>query len=773
LELQIAAGNQVQILIEEMEALALRIRDLVISQPPHDLLGYIYTQRLLLNAYKDEEKPLSSEAESVEFVNGNQFLLEYVHAVLASTPIPQSTSFSEATCVEIYKLAEELKSNACMFAMFSSVDTEDGVFGPNTSEIEFYAKTTWVILRGNRYQVLEEEFYSFVLAPHDALLRETYGIGANEIAKGFQDIADAARKGQSDAINEISKQFQTTMAFAESQGKTIQELEPEWVKENLHDTRSLHRAFNDMFRGGISNISQHTALPESLLRDLAYERGEETDFFSEGPHRGTPFRTLPVRKKPLIKLDNDYYATDPCFIRDAGYRALLWNLLNRKPEYKRDFENKQKCMSEAAFFKIFDKHLESAAIYEEIYYKDVVTNQWVENDVLILIDDVLIQIEAKAGAAATIASPAQDFKRHIQAVQDLIIKAYKQCKRFFDYLKSADEVPVFKRIDNKYVECVRLKWSNYRLMFPIGLTVEAFTPFSSICKELPDIHPILEKYPFISLSIDDLFVLKRLLPTLGELVHYLSVRQTVAGIKRAYLFDELDHLGAYIQKNRFDQDILEQRNEDKRNLIIWDGMSKIVDDYFTKDDWKLHPIPNQNYPNKLLCLLNALDKAKAAKWLYVDNNIRDCDGETRKVIDKMLEKCLSSLHKYPSRHFSISGNLSLFFWLQRIGDFYSLDDIQNKAMATALSLNTPHMIGIIIMAQPNGDLKEAKYFELDIPTKKTKENAYIYEEAERIKNKQQPISTICSTQPAQNQQRIGRNAPCWCGSGIKFKKCHG
>ena len=24
-----------------------------------------------------------------------------------------------------------------------------------------------------------------------------------------------------------------------------------------------------------------------------------------------------------------------------------------------------------------------------------------------------------------------------------------------------------------------------------------------------------------------------------------------------------------------------------------------------------------------------------------------------------------------------------------------------------------------------------------------------------------------------DEQRIGRNDPCWCGSGLKYKKCHG
>jgi len=39
-------------------------------------------------------------------------------------------------------------------------------------------------------------------------------------------------------------------------------------------------------------------------------------------------------------------------------------------------------------------------------------------------------------------------------------------------------------------------------------------------------------------------------------------------------------------------------------------------------------------------------------------------------------------------------------------------------------------------------------------------------------------STTTSTQPVQVQQRIvydkvGRNDPCPCGSGKKYKKCHG
>ena len=96
-------------------------------------------------------------------------------------------------------------------------------------------------------------------------------------------------------------------------------------------------------------------------------------------------------------------------------------------------------------------------------------------------------------------------------------------------------------------------------------------------------RPILGQHPFISMSVDDLFVLKRFLPTAGQLFHYLDVRQQVAGIPKALLFDEIDHLGAYISRNRFDEDIREQLR--KADMVTWDSFSDIVDQHFEGLDW--------------------------------------------------------------------------------------------------------------------------------------------------------------------------------------------
>lgn len=764
-------------LLKDMEATASRVRDLIVSMPPHDLLGYLYAQ-YMMKAMSDQSIAQGRhEAHSFsDLINENQFLLEYVHAVLASDVTPSNVKFDEVRCAELFELSSKLREQALLFAVVSSTDTKDGVFGPDTADIEFRAKSTWVMLRGNRYPVLEGEFYRYVLAPHNDVLKEVYGVSSDDIAEGFQAMADATRTGHSDAITTMMNQFEAVQVFAAATGKPLEHAMEAWVEANAEQAKDAGQAMDDIFRGGIANVSRHTELPPTLLADLAYRRGEETEFFAAGDFAGTPYRTLPARKKPLIQLGSDYYAVDPCFTRDSGYRALLYNLLQRKPSYKKSFEDRQKVMSEAAFYDILAAQLPGATVFQEVYYKDPATKQWSENDTLILFDDTLFLVEAKAGAAASIASPALDFGRHAQSVQDLVLKAFKQCERFFNYLNSADEVPIYQLVDGKYEECGRVRRSNYRVMMPIGLTIESFSPFSAYCKELPQIEPLLGAHAFVSLSIDDLFVLKRFLPTAGEFVHYMEVRQAVAGIRHAHLFDEVDHLGAYLMKNRFDQTLAEQLKGEKASMLIWDGMSDIVDRCFEGGDWQSRPIPRQEFPQEVLKLLQALDTTRASGWLSADSHIRDLGHEGRKSLDKMLSSLRPSLIQHPARYFTLGGEAKpLFVWLQQHDHPIDWAKVNDKGSAAALVLKASNLIGLIAEASADGTYHWAKTFAVHIPIEQSEENAHIYEDAARMAQSHRSVSL---RQPQGlplplKTNKTGRNDPCPCGSGAKFKKCHG
>jgi hypothetical protein len=764
-------------LLKDMETTAARMRELIVAMPPHDLLGYIYAQRMMKAMAGQRTTQEQHEADGPDdLINENQFLLEYVHAILASDAAPAEMIFDEAQCAELFELGSKLREQAMFFAMATSADTKDGVFGPDTADIEFRAKSTWVMLRGNRYQVLEGEFYRYVLAPHNDVLKEVYGVGAADIAEGFQAMADATRSGHANAITEMMKQFEAVQAFAAAQDKPLENVTEAWIAANAEQSKTAGRAMDDMFRGGIANVSRHTKLPPTLLADLAYRRGEETEFFAAGDFAGTPYRTLPARKKPLIQLGSGYYAVDPCFTRDAGYRALLYNLLQRKPDYKKTFEYRQKTMSEAAFADILAAQLPSATVFQEVYYKDPASKQWSENDTLILVDDVLFLVEAKAGAAATIASPALDFGRHVQSVQDLVLKAYKQCERFFCYLNSADEVPLYHLVGGKYEEFGRVRRSDYRVMVPIGLTVESFSPFSAYCKELPQVEPLLGKHAFISLSIDDLFVLKRFLPTPGSFAHYMEVRQAVAGIRQAHLFNELDHLGAYLKKNRFDQDIADQLKGGKVNMLIWDGMSDIIDRSFEGEDWESMPFPTQDFPEEVLKLLEALNATRARGWLSAESNIRDLGEESRNNLAKILSDLRQTLNQHPARYFILSGDgKPLFVWLQQHDQQIDWKKVNDKASAAALAVKASNVIGVVAEVGTAGTYHQAQSFAVHISTARTEENAHIYEDAaqmaqpKRVVNLNQPQNVI----PLGKAKKPGRNDPCPCGSGAKYKRCHG
>lgn len=764
-------------LLKDMEAIAARMRALIVAMPAHDLLGYIYAQYMMkAMAEQDATKEEREAGGPNDLINENQFLLEYVHAALASDTAPADVTFDEAQCAELFELSHKLQERAMFFAMATSADTKGGVFGPDTADIEFRAKSTWVMLRGNRYQVLEGEFYSYVLAPHSDVLKEVYGVGAAEIAEGFQAMADATRSGHANAIEEMKTQFEEAQAFAAAQDKPLKDVMGDWAATNKEQSNAAGQAIDDMVRGGIANVSRHTKLPPTLLADLAYRRGEETEFFAAGDFAGTPYRTLPARKKPLIQLGSDYYSVDPCFIRDAGYRALLYNLCQRSPDYKRTFEYRQKMMSEAAFADILAAQLPGATIFQEVYYKDPASKLWAENDTLILVDDVLFLVEAKAGAAATIASPALDFGRHAQSVQDLVLKAYKQCERFFAYLNSADEVPLYHLIDGKHEECGRIRRSDYRVMVPIGLTVESFSPFSTYCKELPQVKPLLGKHAFISLSIDDLFVLKRFLPTPGSFAHYMEVRQAVAGIRRAHLFDEIDHLGAYLKKNRFDQDIADQLKDGKVNMVVWDGMSDIIDRSFEGEDWASSPFPAQQFPVEVLKLLEALDATRARGWLTADSYVRDRGEEGRNDLAKMLSELRQTLNQYPSRYVVLSGEgEALFVWLQRHDTQIDWAKVDDKASAAALAVDASNAIGILAEVGTDGAYRDARFFAVQIPRAQTEKNVHVYEDAARIAQRgrvAKPNKPKNVLRPAK-ANKVGRNDPCPCGSGLKYKRCHG
>jgi hypothetical protein len=246
----------------------------------------------------------------------------------------------------------------------------------------------------------------------------------------------------------------------------------------------------------------------------------------------------------------------------------------------------------------------------------------------------------------------------------------------------------------------KLNLNSFRRVLPIGLTVEAFTPFSAMCKKIPEVKPILGKHPFISMSVDDLFVLGRFLPTGGELFHYLEVRQAIAGIPQATVFDEMDHLGAYIIRNRFDQDIREQLKE--ADVVAWDSFSDRVDRYFEQEGWETAPVPHQDYPERVAAVLARLDRDRSKGWMRIDAETRNYDAGSRNELNSLLQQMAETLPRAPVRRMLFGNEHPIQIWLTtQIGN-PSQSEMQRQGEISCLASNRPRVSVLRLQCNAKG-----------------------------------------------------------------------
>ena len=560
-------------------------------------------------------------------------------------------------------------------------------------------------------------------------MKNAYGIGAAEIAAGIQTIADTILGGYSGAVSTLFEGFDQSQHLITEGGLSLEDATAKIRAENEDFEEKMGDALKDMFFGGICNVSKHSKLPEPLLQDMGYEPGAEKNFFAEGDLKGTPYRTLPARIRPLVKLKDGYYATDGQFVRDSAYRAIQRGLIARQPDYKEGWNKNQKAMTETAFPKILVQQLGGCALYEEVYFKEATTGEWVETDLVGVIDDTLFVIEAKAGVMA-MQSPATNFASHLRTIRELVLKAYRQCDRFLKYLASGTDMPIYRLRNGDYEEVAKLNLNTFRHILPIGLTVEAFTPFSAMCKEIPEVKPILGNHPFISMSVDDLFVLSRFLPTGGELFHYLEVRQAVAGIQRATIFDEMDHLGAYIVRNRFDQDIREQLK--KADMVAWDSFSDRVDRHFEQQGWETAPVPHQEYPKRVAAVLARLDHNRPKGWMRIDSEIRNYDAESRNKLDCMLQQVAGTLPQAPVRRFLFGNEQPIQIWLTtQIGN-PSQAEMQRHGEISCLASNRPRVLVLRLQCDAEGEPLVSSCMLVTSPSMLRNDYAGLKAEADRL-----------------------------------------
>lgn len=114
-------------------------------------------------------------------------------------------------------------------------------------------------------------------------------------------------------------------------------------------------------------------------------------------------------------------------------------------------------------------------------------------------------------------------------------------------------------------------------------------------------------------------------------------------------------------------------------------------------------------------------------------------------------------------------------WLQKSGHAIDFDRIKHKAAAAAIAFRSNTVTCILAIVLDNGDYFQAKHLEVNIPNTQTFETEHLFKDAEKMVGRSRdllhrPALGFALEAP---RKKLGRNEPCYCGSGMKYKKCHG
>lgn len=216
------------------------------------------------------------------------------------------------------------------------------------------------------------------------------------------------------------------------------------------------------------------------------------------------------------------------------------------------------------------------------------------------------------------------------------------------------------------------------------------------------------------MSVDDLFVLNRFLSTTGELLHYLEVRQRAAGFPAALIFDEIDHLGAYISRNRFDMDI--EKHLKKADFMWVDSFCDVVDQHFEGENWETSPAPRPLFPDELATMLATLDERRPAGWLMMDSLIRDLSSGARNAMAETLAKLWPTLQKHPARRFLMGDEQPIEIWMCRDGMEPTNPEMQRSAQISCLAVNKPQLAVLVLSFLPTGGIANVVCHRVGAPT---------------------------------------------------------
>ena len=681
-------------------------------------------------------------------------MTEYIQSIIVSTPIKHKPSKKDPS-LRFFRIQRQLVDlhKQIQYFYFCWSTCFEKLFPDYTDDVKHivFESQLLYLVRGQRYQFLEVEYYDRLLAIHNEIFTSTFGISSSEIVEGIKKLQHALSQGKIDAISNLGELMDSYFETGETDVAKFNEMHPNAGKE-----------FAEKFLGTqLRNVITITSWPEKFVRSLSWEVNECKDFFDEKDFSGWPIVDLPIQKRPFIKIGDQYYCFDYYSFIDNFYRALQKAVSREIPSYH--WSDFQKEASEQMVADVFSQILPGCSTLRDNYYPiNKSIKQLAENDLLVQYENVLLIVEVKAGSFVYTA-PLTDFENHIVSYQNLIEKADKQCKNTYDYLLSSDEAIIYNQ-DASIKTKINMR--EIKDVFTISVTIDNINDYAARAEKLKFLEL---KSKAICISIDDLMVYREFFDSPLVFLHFLQQRRQATQESKLALSDELDHLGMYIKHNMYCIQL--QDYPDDAHIRFY-GYREELDNYFCKlyHPQLCPPKPSLKIPDLFLKAINYLEKSDFKDKIQASNYLLDFSTDAREQLCQSVEYALQrqpQVKQMISFGTAGSGKLDLrytSFVEQPEVPAFTEEYKRQYTLSTLLWNDDPDRIMLDFVFDSNRHLVSFKYTQYTIADIKPTERENLWDMGKERANLRLNIYL-------KQHQQINPSDKCPCGSGKKYGAC--
>ncbi|MBP9829537.1 MAG: preprotein translocase subunit SecA [Proteobacteria bacterium] len=754
-------------MIKNYSTVVQEINDLIayaaelVSQLPSDQLLLCTSQEFIQNF-----NGVVAETEIGVRQGSSKFLLEYIQSLVASVPSHQNQrdKITKKEWVDLKETIEKLfnklmvEYQQCLTAKRLS---ENPTLDMYLEEFRVRAEWYWCFVRGKRYHVHERQSLLDIITPHSAIIKELFGITANQLVEELCKVQDSLIFGYKNSLISFNKFRENTLNSMNRGGVPISK-----IMENSSLMKQGQEAFGKLFGLDRFDLEKITNLPKLLLDKLSWEKGQDKDFFAEGEFKGWPLRIWPTFKRPFLKLNNKYYCFDHTSLFDKIYRVLEQNIKNLKPEYKETWNIIQKDISEQLPLTYLNNLMPGAKVFRDVYYPIRINSktEWCEVDGLVAFEDHLFILEARAGAF-TYTTPATDLNAQIESLKNLILKPSEQGKRFVKYLKGSDESKLYSK-DHKHISTI--SHNSYRHITICAITLDSFTELAAKAQHMRQINIEVNNPLLWVFSIDDLRVYADIFYNPLIFLHFVEQRMRAANSLEIKLDDELDHLGLYFQHNNYALYAKQQREKHPYSKINFSGYRDPIDSYFfvkLSGDETL-PRPEQNFPKRFAELINFLKNSSYFKRAKIVSFLLDMDRSLREALSNKINQQIEDVSFNRSYSFSIYSDdvrITVFCWTEDFPKSNTQTNSLDHTKAVMFLRGESNRIMLELTYDKDLNLKSFIWHHVKLDNLSSAE----------IKELQYNSALLRKDRLKRIKGKIGRNDYCPCYSGKKYKKCCG